>query len=102
MPGGVRVDLPQDLDLVAEVTDALRDFKEIVELSVRSTLVMDRLEGAGRLTNRTARDHGVLGDVARASGIDTDVRRDHPFAAYGRLSLKVPQGARPRARRGGA
>jgi Ni,Fe-hydrogenase III large subunit len=28
--------------------------------------------------------------VARASGIDIDVRRDHPFAAYGDLSFRVP------------
>jgi len=37
-------------------------------------------------------DHGVLGYVARASGIDVDVRRDHPFAAYGELNFpwKIP------------
>ena len=51
---------------------------------------MDRLEGTGRLTTRTAHDHGVLGYVARASGIDADVRRDRPFAAYGDLSFRVP------------
>ena len=45
-----------------------RDFDEIVALTLRNTLVMDRLEGTGRLTARTARDHGVLGYVARASG----------------------------------
>jgi len=39
------------------------------------------LEGTGRLTHQTAHDHGVLGFVARASGIDCDARRDHPFAA---------------------
>jgi Ni,Fe-hydrogenase III large subunit len=51
---------------------------------------MDRLEGTGRLTTRTARDHGVLGYVARASGIDADVRRDQPFAAYGDVEVRVP------------
>ena len=78
-------------------------------LSLANTLVLDRLEGTGRLTTRTARDHGVLGYVARASGIDADVRRDHPFAAYGDLDLPRPrvrhggrQGAHPRARGGGA
>jgi Ni,Fe-hydrogenase III large subunit len=48
------------------------------------------LEDTGRLTNRIARDHGVLGFVARASGIDADARRDHPFAAYRELGLRVP------------
>jgi Ni,Fe-hydrogenase III large subunit/Ni,Fe-hydrogenase III component G len=90
VPGGVAADVPADLDLPAEVDAALRDFEEIVELTLENTLVMDRLEGTGRLTHRTARDHGVLGYVARASGIDADVRRDHPFAAYAALAFRVP------------
>src|SRR5207247_4154972 len=90
VPGGVGGDLPPDLDLVGEVGAALRDFEEIVALSLANTLVLDRLDGTGRLTTRTARDHGVLGYVARASSIDADVRRDHPFAAYGDLSFRVP------------
>ena len=89
VPGGVRYDLPPDLDLAVEVEAALQDFDEIVELTLANTLVMDRLEGTGHLGTRTARDHGALGYVARASGIDTDVRRDHPFAAYGGLEFRV-------------
>jgi Ni,Fe-hydrogenase III large subunit/Ni,Fe-hydrogenase III component G len=90
VPGGVRVDVRVGLDVAAEVEAALRDFDEIVGLSLRNTLVMDRLEGTGRLGARTARDHGVLGYVARASGIDADARRDHPFAAYEELEFRVP------------
>lgn len=90
VPGGVGADLPAGLDLPAEVEAALRDFDEIVGLTLENTLVMDRLEGTGRLTTRIAHDHGVLGYVARASGIDADVRRDHPFAAYDALSFRVP------------
>jgi Ni,Fe-hydrogenase III large subunit len=89
-PGGVRIDLPRGLDVVAEAQAALADFDEIVEISLGNTLVMDRLEGTGRLTRETAHDHGVLGFVARASGLDVDARRDHPFAAYGELSFEVP------------
>ncbi len=90
VPGGVGHDLPAGLDLAGEVAAALADFEEVVALSLASSLVQDRLEGTGMLTMRTARDHGVLGYVARASGIDADVRRDHPFAAYGDLSFRVP------------
>lgn len=90
VPGGVGCDLPVDLDLTGDLAAVLRDFEEIVELTLANTLVMDRLEGTGTLTTPTARDHGVLGYVARASGIDADVRRDHPFAAYGELSFRVP------------
>jgi Ni,Fe-hydrogenase III large subunit/Ni,Fe-hydrogenase III component G len=90
VPGGVGADLPAGLDVAAEVEAAHRDFEEIVGLTLENTLVMDRLEGTGRLTTRTARDHGVLGYVARASGIDADVRRDRPFAAYDELRFTVP------------
>jgi len=49
-----------------------------VTLSLANSLVQDRLEGTGMLTTRTARDHGVLGYVGRASGSNADVRRDTP------------------------
>ena len=32
----------------------------------------------------------MLGFVARASGLDIDARRDHPFAAYEELVFRVP------------
>jgi len=89
VPGGVRADLPAGVDLAAEVEAAIRDFDEIVAISLDNTLLLDRLEQTGTLTTRTARDHGARGFVARASGIDTDARRDHPFAAYGELPVKV-------------
>ena len=89
-PGGVRMDLPPGVPIVDEVRAALADFDEIVEISLRNTLVADRLDGTGRLTRQTAADHGVLGFVARASGLDVDARRDYPFAPYDALSFRVP------------
>ncbi len=89
-PGGVLVDLPVDVDVAREVAHTVADFDSIVEICLNNTLLMDRLEGTGRLFTRTARDHGVVGFVARASGLERDVRRDHPFAAYRELRYKVP------------
>jgi Ni,Fe-hydrogenase III large subunit len=90
VPGGLAADLPADSAVLSEVEEAHADFQEIVEITLANTLVADRLERTGRLTTRTARGHGVLGFVARASGIDVDARRDHPFAAYGELEFRVP------------
>src|SRR5262249_31673722 len=58
----------------------------MVEIGRGNRILMARLEGTGALKRQTAVDHGVLGYVARASGIDVDVRRDHPFAAYDELN----------------
>jgi len=90
VPGGVRHDLPADLNLAAELDQILADFSDVVEICLNNTMLYNRLEGTGRLTTKTAADHGVLGFVARASGIDIDARRDHPFAAYEKLKFKVP------------
>jgi Ni,Fe-hydrogenase III large subunit len=43
----------------------------VVGLALESTLVLDRLDGASRLTTPIARDHGVLGYVARGAGIES-------------------------------
>jgi Ni,Fe-hydrogenase III large subunit len=88
-PGGVGHDIPPGLDLPEELDAILKDFNEIVEICFSNTILMDRLEGTGALEHQTAVDHGVLGYVARASGIKIDVRRDHPFAAYDELN-KLP------------
>lgn len=90
VPGGVRFDLTDGFDLPAELYSILGDFNEIVDISLKNTILTDRLEGTGCLTKQTAIDHGVLGYVARASGVDVDARRDHPFAAYGELDFSVP------------
>jgi Ni,Fe-hydrogenase III large subunit/Ni,Fe-hydrogenase III component G len=89
-PGGLVRDLAVPLDLAARVEAVVADFDEIVEICLKSTLVLDRLEGTGVLKSELATDHGVLGYVARASGIDIDARRDHPFAAYPHLKFNVP------------
>jgi Ni,Fe-hydrogenase III large subunit/Ni,Fe-hydrogenase III component G len=90
VPGGVSRDFPLGVDLNAELKAVLADFEKIVEICLDNSMLRDRLRGTGRLSERTSRDHGVLGYVARASGIDRDVRRDHPFAAYDRLKFEVP------------
>ena len=88
-PGGLSADLPVDVGFLREVEAALGDFLEVVAICQANSMLIDRLRGAGLLTQQTASDHGVLGYVARASGIDRDVRRDHPFAAYDRLKFRV-------------
>jgi Ni,Fe-hydrogenase III large subunit len=58
------------------------------------------VDGTGILPPQAARDLGIVGLAARASGIDADFRRDHPHDAYEDLHFDVPveQGGDVRAR----
>jgi NADH-quinone oxidoreductase subunit D len=52
-----------------------------------------RARGIGVLTPQDALSYGVSGPVARASGIDMDLRRDDPYLAYPELEVPVVLGA---------
>jgi Ni,Fe-hydrogenase III large subunit len=90
--GGVTHDVAMTSlqDTVDELNRIEEDFSELEAIIVANASLTDRLETTGVLTERIAWDHGVIGVVGRASGLDQDVRRDRPFAAYGELSVKVP------------
>jgi Ni,Fe-hydrogenase III large subunit len=90
IPGGVTFDLASGAEVAREVAEAIADFEEIVEICLNNALLMDRLEGTGIVSREVAADQGVVGFVARASGLDIDARRDHPHAAYEELGFAVP------------
>jgi Ni,Fe-hydrogenase III large subunit/Ni,Fe-hydrogenase III component G len=92
IPGGTGCDLSagQITDTLATTARIIADFNEVVAIALNNSLVLDRLRDTGRLTTSTAREMQVVGIAARASGIDLDTRRDHPFAAYVALPVHVP------------
>jgi Ni,Fe-hydrogenase III large subunit len=90
--GGVRRDLAPEgwRDLDATLTRVAREFGDLIALMLGSETAVERLTTTGMLSAETARALGVVGVAARASGIDLDCRRDHPYAFYGRLLEPIP------------
>jgi Ni,Fe-hydrogenase III large subunit/Ni,Fe-hydrogenase III component G len=90
--GGVTVDVRRGLldAVVRELDEIEEDFGEVTQILFANASLADRLETTGVLKERTAWDHAVVGVAGRASNINRDIRRDHPFAAYKDLALKVP------------
>ena len=90
--GGVRRDW--STSQIAALRDAIatleREFRDLVALLKSSDSTRDRLERTGFLHPEKASALGIVGVGGRASGIDLDVRRDHPYAAYRHLSWRVP------------
>jgi Ni,Fe-hydrogenase III large subunit/Ni,Fe-hydrogenase III component G len=62
-----------------ELEDIGTQFHELIDLARSNSIVMDRFTGTGVLSIDQARDLGVLGVVARASGLDDDARVAHSF-----------------------
>jgi Ni,Fe-hydrogenase III large subunit/Ni,Fe-hydrogenase III component G len=100
--GGVKTDLsPAGREELLHHLGRLKaDFESLVTLLIDSGSFTDRIDGTGTLPTEAARDLGVTGLAARASGLDEDLRRDHPHDAYDALQFEVPveQGGDVRAR----
>ncbi|QLL09015.1 NADH-quinone oxidoreductase subunit C [Mycobacterium vicinigordonae] len=74
-PGGVVLQqLPDPFELQAVGTDVA----EIAALTLGNSVIYDRFADTAVLHGEHARALGCLGYVARASGICSDARRDHP------------------------
>jgi len=83
-PGGVLFDLDEarQKQLEERLTQARKDVTSAVELLWNSSSVRARFENAGPVTRETAQELGLVGVVARASGIEHDVRIQFPSGIY--------------------
>jgi Ni,Fe-hydrogenase III large subunit len=81
--------------LSGEIEDAIRTNLSLLEKDVRlidermmdSTSVRHRLEGVGTVTREQALEIGMVGQAARASGVDLDLRSRRTGALYGQLPV---------------
>ncbi len=88
--GGLR----RDLD-TGQISDSLveleRKVQRYLEALARTRSYIDRLETTGVLDPLTALAQGATGPVERASGLNRDLRRDHPYASYEQYEFMVPE-----------
>ncbi|MEK7288327.1 MAG: NADH-quinone oxidoreductase subunit C [Elusimicrobiota bacterium] len=66
------------------------EFESLCRLYLNTESLMDRVEETGVVSRQIVWDLGGVGPAARASGVDIDLRRDHPYAAYPDLKFTVP------------
>lgn len=90
--GGSRRDI--DDGLKAEILAGLDKLKapmdRIVEIALNDKTIAMRTKGVGVLSNEVALRMGAIGPHARASGVNTDVRRDMPYSCYDEFDFDVP------------
>jgi NADH-quinone oxidoreductase subunit D len=85
--GGLKEELPAGwLGRVVDVVDEVRTrMAELDRLVHGNEVFHARTVGVGVLTVEQCRQYGISGPIARAAGLDLDLRRDEPYLAYGEL-----------------
>ena len=89
--GGLKEDLPagwtgRAREAVSQVRPAM---DRIDDLITGNEIFRARTRGVGVLTPEMVHAYGVSGPIARASGVDFDLRRDAPYLAYDSLDVPV-------------
>ncbi len=92
VPGGLRADLPGSLcrELSTRVAAIAKRLLHLERMLRESSSFLDRLEEVGIVPLETASLLGLVGPVARASGIRHDLRDLFPYAAYALYAPDVP------------
>jgi NADH-quinone oxidoreductase subunit D len=92
--GGCRVDLPAGwLEQAKKVVEGFPRFlDEFESLLMTNEILMARTQGVGVVTTAQAINSGMSGPMARASGVNYDLRKVDKYGIYDRFTFRVPLG----------
>jgi NADH-quinone oxidoreductase subunit D len=90
--GGLREDLPRGFhEAVREFLDRfVSKLDEYEDLLTQNEIYIERTRGVGVIAGDAAVAWGLLGPIARAAGIDYDVRKVFPYLGYDTYDFNVP------------
>ena len=88
--GGVRKDIAKgNKSLISKLIDRVeKQLTTVLEALQGELSLFSHLKGVSTLHPSDMQRYCAVGQIARASGIKTDVRIDHPYAAYESLSIE--------------
>jgi formate hydrogenlyase subunit 5 len=92
VPGGLSRDVSNEdcLHLATAVGGLAERQRDLHQMLRYSSSFLDRLEEVGIVTIERAVSYGLVGPVARASGVARDIRKLLPYAEYANVDLVVP------------
>ncbi|MFA6835111.1 MAG: NADH-quinone oxidoreductase subunit D [Fibrobacteraceae bacterium] len=91
-PGGSRNDvtdtfIPRVKAFLEHLKPTMEDYETLLS---KNLIVLERTKGVGVLTKEEALSFGCSGPVARASGVNYDVRKNDPYGIYDTFDFNVP------------
>lgn len=93
--GGVRFDLDAKRKsyLGEQIDRVIPLVGKIHKLYLTDRTILSRARGVGVLSKSEALDLALVGPVARGSGVEYDVRKKSPYAAYDQLEFEIVTGS---------
>src|SRR5438067_221857 len=90
--GGLREDLPRGFhDAVRAFLDRMPGkLDEYENLLTQNQIYLKRTRGVGKISKDAAVAMGLVGPIARASGVNYDVRKVFPYLGYETYAFEVP------------
>jgi len=90
--GGVSRDLPQNTESVLKecLKESRKGISDVIGLLKKNRIFLDRTQRVGVISKEDAISYGFTGPCLRASGVDYDVRKAHPYYFYNQLDWDVP------------
>jgi len=91
LPGGVQDDLHRHeyAELGTLLDRIVEEIRTLLGTLLRNGGLRRRMRGVGVLTPEVVTAAGVRGWIARASGIDADLRRDQPYMSYTAMPIEI-------------
>ena len=92
--GGLAWDLPEGFEqnvraALSEIPAAIKDVTGLVK---KNRIFLDRVKDVGVMSAEDAVSYGFTGPCLRASGVDHDLRKKHPYYHYDEFDFDVPLG----------
>ncbi|WP_034486294.1 NADH-quinone oxidoreductase subunit D [Actinomadura oligospora] len=89
--GGLKEELPAGWTTRARtaVADVRTRMSDLSDLILGNEIFRARTRGVGTITREQVLQFGLSGPIARAAGVDFDLRRDEPYLAYDELPVRV-------------
>jgi len=90
--GGVRSDITPEHreEILEQLTRLEQKVTRLLGVVENERSLRSRTQDVGLLSLEQVRRYCVVGPVARASGLDADMRRDEPRIPYDRLEFRIP------------
>ena len=90
--GGVKRDVSKEI--LDKIYDFINDFpskiQEYENIITKNPIFLQRTQEVGIITPKQALNYGLTGVNLRASGINSDLRKDKPYLIYSELDFSVP------------